>query len=190
MTKTVRLAIYFNDELRAVKELALPLVIGRSLDVNLTIPHPMVSRRHCLIYDDKGMIRLQDLGSLNGTYLGSQRVMGLVLDPGTEFLIGNIRFVFNPDVMLKTPDFPTAPDSDIVKAEVTLSPDAELPPPLPPLPSQPAVANGTPPSFIRPLPMAPFSQDAENGFLNFNDVIDLANVTDKEASTPPFGEFK
>ena len=189
MPKTVRLAIYFNDELRAVKELTLPFVIGRSNDANLTIPHPMVSRRHCLIFADEGVIRLQDLGSLNGTYIGSQRVMNLILQPESEFLIGNIRFVLNPDAMLQSPALPTAPDSDIVKAEIILNPADELPPPLPSTPSRPAVANSPAPSFIKPLSLPP---DKENsGLLELHDVIDLASVIDKEASTPPpLGEQK
>ena len=186
MPKTVRLAIYFNDELRAVKELAIQFVIGRSRDANLTIPHPMVSRRHCLIFEDKGVIRLQDLGSLNGTFLDAQRIMNLALVPGVEFMIGNIRFVFQPDDTLVSPDFPTDPDSDIVKAEVNLRSEAELPPPLPSTPSQPTVNNATTPSFIKPLSLPP---DEQNGILNLNNVIDLADISDKEAShPPPFGD--
>ena len=187
MPKTVRLAIYFNDELRAVKKLALPFVIGRSHDVNLTIPHPMVSRRHCLIFEDNGTIRLQDLGSLNGTYLDTQRIMTLELEPDSEFLIGNIRFVFNPTDTVQNPTSPTAPDSDIVKAEVNLSPRDDLPPPLPSTPPQPVAFNSTAPSFIKPLSLPP---DEKNGILVLNDVIDLANIPDKDASSPPLGEQK
>ena len=192
MPKTVKLAIYFNDELRAVKELILPFVIGRSNDANLTIPHPMVSRRHCLIFEDKGAIRLQDLGSLNGTYLGTERVMDLALKDGTEFLIGNIRFVFNPDDTLNAPILPEAPDSDIVKAEIVLSSeDDELPPPLPPTFLQPSVPAPTTPGFIKPLPSFSLnSDDDDNDVIGLNGVIDLAYIADKEATPPPFREQK
>ncbi|MCL2118111.1 MAG: FHA domain-containing protein [Planctomycetaceae bacterium] len=183
MPKTIKLAIYFNDELRAVKELALPFVIGRSHDANLTIPHPMVSRRHCLIFDDKGVVRLQDLGSLNGTWVGKERIMELVFEDGSEFLIGNIRFVFNPDDTVKMPAFPVAPDSDIVKANDVLSLSDELTPPLPPPASQPTMSRPAAPNFIKPLSFP--TDDGESGILKLNDVIDLADVIDKEASTPP-----
>lgn len=211
MSKTIRLAVYFDDELRATRELSVPFVIGRSRDVNLTISHPMVSRRHCLIYEEKGTFRLQDLGSLNGTYLGKDRVTELVLEDGSEFLIGNIRFVFNPADTVQSSVFLVSPDSDIVQADVMPEDSFDLPPPLPPLPQlgekpveaesptnipplketcPPVVSiSSTGPSFIKPLPSIP-SMDArnrivENDMVDLNNVIDLANVTDKEASTPP-----
>ena len=202
MSKTIRLAIYFDDELRAIKELVVPVVIGRSRDVNLTIPHPMVSRRHCFIYEEKGTVRLQDLGSLNGTYRGRERVTDLVLEDGTEFLIGNIRFVVNPADTVKSAIFPVSPGSDFVKTEIT--PD-DIPPPLPPLVIQPAEADSstnlpsaavisppaapvspTTPSFIKPLSLPPLPpQDAGNNVVDLSDVIDLASISDKEVSTPP-----
>ena len=173
MPKTVRLAVYFDNELRAVRELAVPFVIGRSHDANLTIPHPMVSRRHCRIFEENGMFHLQDLGSLNGTCLGQKRITDMELHAGTEFLIGNIRFVFNPADALESPEFPTVPDSDIVKAEVLLESPDDLPPPLPKLPS-----------FIKPLPQFSPTPDEENDKPEFHDVIDLADVTDKKTSSP------
>ena len=194
MPKTVRLAIYFNDELRAVRELAVPFVIGRSHDVNLTIPHPMVSRRHCRIFEESGTFILQDLGSLNGTSLGQERITDMELWAGAEFLIGNIRFVFNPADIPESPVFPPVSNSDIVKAEVILETPDVLPPPLPPyaanaskpivVPSSVAPPLSTTPSFIKPLPQFSPASDEEDGMLEFHDVIDLADIADKKTSSP------
>jgi len=192
--KTIRLAVYFNDELRVVRELDVPLVIGRSHDVNLTIPHPMVSRRHCRIFEENGTFRLQDLGSLNGTYFGQDRIANLDLRDGIEFLIGNIRFVFNPAIALTSPAFPSVPDSDIVKVEVLLESPDDLPPPLPPFFAnvpQPTVApppavqtSPTSPNFIKPLPQFSPIPDEGDDMLEFHDVIDLADIVDKKTSSP------
>ena len=185
MSKTIRLAIYFNDELRGVKELALPFVIGRSHDADITISHPMVSRRHCLVFDDQGTICLQDLGSLNGTWLGTERIMELELKNGSEFLIGSIRFVFNPHDLLQAPAMPTAPDSHIVQAEIVLNLEDELPPPLPRQFSQPPIAKPPTPGFIKPIPLFSLPPDGKDDILELNNVIDLASIVDKEASSPP-----
>ena len=195
MPKTVRLAVYFNNELRAIRELAVPFVIGRSHDANLTIPHPMVSRRHCLIFEENGMFCLQDLGSLNGTFHGQERITDLELRDGTEFLIGTIHFVFNPATTLEVPLLPAVSDSDIVKTEIILESLDDLPPPLPPgvaktpqpmpIPAPVAPAVQKSPAFIKPLPQFTSIQDGDINFPELNDVIDLAGVTDKEASTPP-----
>lgn len=190
MAKTIRLAVYFNDELRAVKELALPFVIGRSQDANLTISHPMVSRRHCLIFESKGSVRLQDLGSLNGTFLGDERVKDIALNDDDMFLIGNIRFVFNPPKEGSTGSNPSISESDLVDAEVILQPDDDnLPPPLPkalsPKQQEPKQGCPTVPSFIKPLPSFQDLDDEASGVIQIGDIIDLAQVDDKEAMPPP-----
>ena len=183
MSKTVRLAVYFNDELRTVKELAVPFVIGRSHDANLTIPHPMVSRRHCRIFEENGEFLLQDLGSLNGTCLGPERITNMELRDGTEFLIGSIRFVFNPVDLPDVPAFSTPPHSDIGKAEVIL----EIPDDLPPhLPKSPDFIKPLPksPGFIKPLPQFSPTPGEEDEISEFHDVIDLASITDKKTASP------
>ena len=242
MPKTIRLAVYFNDTLRAIRELTLPFVIGRSREANLTIPHPMVSRRHCLIFEDRGTTRMQDLGSLNGTFRGDERVQDITLQDGDEFLIGNIRFAVNPVldenavidqpkdgssfvdseiILVTSDDLPPplpAPQAGIPKpvSQPTQppklkKPPAAVPPPLPPqvqsvqpsvppIPPKPptpevstsgpltpiASGNPTTPSFIKPLPLSLTPDEGDNGIIELSDVIDLAKIADKQASTPRF----
>jgi predicted component of type VI protein secretion system len=66
----------------------VPVTIGRSRQAGLVVTHPMVSRRHCELYIVNGMLRVRDLGSLNGVFVGGKRVVDAPLPPQTEFSIG------------------------------------------------------------------------------------------------------
>lgn len=75
-------------------------VIGRATGNAVRIPSNDVSRRHCqlCIRDDK--VTVEDLGSLNGTYLNSKRVEGIrEVFPGDRIRIGPVTFLvaFVPD---------------------------------------------------------------------------------------------
>jgi predicted component of type VI protein secretion system len=73
--------------------LALPTVIGRSREANLTLPHPLVSRQHCELFEQEGMLHVRDLQSLNGTYVDSQRIdNSALLKPDQLLTIGNVTF--------------------------------------------------------------------------------------------------
>src|SRR5262245_42368052 len=49
-------------------------VIGRREDCDLRIPLGDVSRKHCRLVRDGDMLKVEDLGSSNGTYLNGRRV--------------------------------------------------------------------------------------------------------------------
>lgn len=71
----------------------LPTVIGRSRDADLTVAHPMISRRHCELFEADGLVKIRDLGSLNGTYIHGKRIeQEVVLRPNEEFTIGPLTF--------------------------------------------------------------------------------------------------
>lgn len=50
-------------------------VIGRSTDCDIVINHPTVSRRHCLITNEKGQYYISDLQSRNGVILNSKALL-------------------------------------------------------------------------------------------------------------------
>lgn len=50
------------------------LVIGRSLDADLNLSDPFLSRRHSRLFRDTGRLLVEDLGSRNGTQLNGQPV--------------------------------------------------------------------------------------------------------------------
>jgi hypothetical protein len=70
----------------------LPAVIGRGQEARLTIAHPMVSRRHCELFEKGGLLMVRDLGSLNGTVVAGRRIKESPLPPGGEFSIGPLSF--------------------------------------------------------------------------------------------------
>ena len=69
-----------------------PTVIGRSREAGVTVAHPMVSRRHCEIFEQDGLLMVRDLGSLNGTTMGGRRIKLAALPPEGEFAIGPVIF--------------------------------------------------------------------------------------------------
>jgi pSer/pThr/pTyr-binding forkhead associated (FHA) protein len=75
-------------------DLHLPAVIGRSRTTDVTLGHPLVSRRHCEVFEADGLLMLRDLGSLNGTFVGQTRLAEepALIHPGDEFSVGPVIF--------------------------------------------------------------------------------------------------
>jgi len=70
---------------------------GRSTKADIFLDDVTVSRRHAVFERlPDGRFEVRDLGSLNGTYLGGERVDRAVLSPGHEVLIGKYRLTFHP----------------------------------------------------------------------------------------------
>ena len=73
-------------------QLNLPCVLGRSRDASLPMPHPLVSRRHCELVERDGLLFVKDLGSTNGTFVGSERVDESYIRDGDLLTIGTVTF--------------------------------------------------------------------------------------------------
>jgi len=73
-------------------------VIGRREDCDLRIPLGEISRKHCRLIKDGDSLRLEDLGSSNGTYHNGTRIQKeATLAPGDQIQIGSVRFVVQID---------------------------------------------------------------------------------------------
>lgn len=84
-----------------------PAVIGRfdpekgPIEIDLgPLPEAVyISRKHArLEQDEAGVWTISDLGSSNGTFVlrsDFERVESAVLEDGSEFALGNVRFVFH-----------------------------------------------------------------------------------------------
>ena len=72
-------------------------VIGRREDCDLRIPLGDVSRKHCRLSLDGETIKVEDLGSSNGTYRNGDRVQQTELTAGDTLQIGPVVFVLQVD---------------------------------------------------------------------------------------------
>jgi len=65
------------------------ITIGRTKDNTVSLPGPLVSRRHATLDWVNGEWRLRDPGSTNGTFVNSQRVKLIGLTDGSRIVIGD-----------------------------------------------------------------------------------------------------
>jgi pSer/pThr/pTyr-binding forkhead associated (FHA) protein len=73
-----------------VKIKKLPSVVGRGDEADIRLRHPLVSRKHCEIFESGGVLKVRDLGSLNGTFVASARIKEAVLKPDQLITIGPV----------------------------------------------------------------------------------------------------
>ena len=89
---TDQLIVRFEGKIIQTLPLDMPVIrIGRTPENGLSLSHQMVSRAHAeLRMDPQGLI-LTDLGSSNGTFIGTQRLLPNqphIITDGTTFRIG------------------------------------------------------------------------------------------------------
>jgi len=70
------------------------MVIGRSKDTDIRVTGPNTSRRHARVYVKKGSVIVEDMGSLNGTYVNEQVVRRRELHDGDVLDVGGARLRF------------------------------------------------------------------------------------------------
>jgi ribosomal protein S27E len=68
--------------------------IGRSPDCGIFLDDVTVSRRHAVLLERDGAHVIEDLGSLNGTYVNRRRIDSAELSDGDEVQIGKYRLTF------------------------------------------------------------------------------------------------
>ena len=72
-------------------------VIGRREDSDFRIPLGEISRKHCRLIKDGTALRIEDLGSSNGTNVNGVRIQEAELSPGDTVQIGPVTFVVQID---------------------------------------------------------------------------------------------
>lgn len=88
-------------------------VVGRRQECDLCVPLMVVSRKHCEINQDQGILRIRDLGSRNGTFINDEKISEAVLNPGDKVKIGSVLFGIQIDGV---PAEMTATDSAILSS--------------------------------------------------------------------------
>ena len=69
-------------------------LIGRSPECEVFLDDVTVSRRHSVVAHGDSGFTIEDLGSLNGTFLNRSRIERGVLENGDEVQIGKYRLIF------------------------------------------------------------------------------------------------
>ena len=92
-------------------------VIGRREDCDLRIPLGEVSRKHCRLVRDGDVLKVEDLGSSNGTFLNAHRVQEALLSPGDSIQVGPVVFVLQVDG--------TPADDELSPVSIPVSADGE-----------------------------------------------------------------
>ena len=69
-------------------------LIGRSPDCEIFLDDVTVSRKHAVLHRRDDAFVIEDLGSLNGTYVNRERIDEVALQTGDEVQIGKFRLVF------------------------------------------------------------------------------------------------
>jgi len=92
------LVMFRNDgERRSFSITREMTVIGRRQDCDLMIPLGEISRKHCRLIRDDETLRLEDLGSSNGTFHNGKRVQEATLAAGDTIQVGPVSFVVQMD---------------------------------------------------------------------------------------------
>jgi pSer/pThr/pTyr-binding forkhead associated (FHA) protein len=68
--------------------------IGRSPDAGVFLDDVTVSRNHALVVKRRDGLYLDDLGSLNGTYVNRQRIESQKLQSGDDLQIGKYKLTY------------------------------------------------------------------------------------------------
>ncbi len=67
------------------------LIVGTSPDADLVLTDPTVSRLHAELSLLPSGVRIRDLGSTNGTFVGDSKIESIVLPAGSEVRVGKSR---------------------------------------------------------------------------------------------------
>jgi pSer/pThr/pTyr-binding forkhead associated (FHA) protein len=110
-------------------------VVGRAVGSAVRIPSAEVSRQHCVLRWQNGYLTVEDLGSLNGTFLNGSPVTGCqAVLPGDRVEVGPISFLVQYELTSEAVEHLRAGGEDQFEIvdEVVESDQPEEP--LPPLP--------------------------------------------------------
>jgi pSer/pThr/pTyr-binding forkhead associated (FHA) protein len=83
-----------NGKSQTYRLRAKETVIGRMKGCNLRVPSESVSRRHCKLIVRDDYVTVEDLASVNGTFVNGQMIAKpTIVHPGDRLTIGSITFL-------------------------------------------------------------------------------------------------
>jgi pSer/pThr/pTyr-binding forkhead associated (FHA) protein len=87
----------------------IQITIGRTVDNDVVLPDPGISRQHLSIRDKGGAYIVKDLGSSNGTQLNGQKIVEEVLKPGDQIRAGGALILFEGPIAESKAARPASP---------------------------------------------------------------------------------
>ena len=150
---------------RSIRLRSEQTVVGRRRDCGIRVVSREVSRRHCLLSYQNGYLSVEDLDSINGTYVNGQRIAARqMVRPGDRLEIGPAIFLVEYELTQKALDQISQPpasgddDDEIIEADLVTPEEKEL------LEVEPVEDDDV------PLPVEPVDQEV----LKFDDDPDSA----------------
>jgi len=92
MSLNAKLVVVGGEIKTAEIKLKLPSSIGRGRGTTIMLPHPLVSRQHCELFEANGKLMVRDLGSLNGTFVNNERITEAPIASGELLTVGTVTF--------------------------------------------------------------------------------------------------
>ncbi len=121
-------------------EVAGEMVLGRT-NADITIEDPLISRRHAIVRANDSTLEIEDLGSLNGTVVNSEKLEGpRRLQPGDVIMVGATTIEVEGSLIPSGSRTVLAASPPIVSEPTAIEPEAAAPPPPPPPPPSAATS--------------------------------------------------
>jgi pilus assembly protein CpaF len=189
-----------STKTREVRLRGAEIIVGRQRGCGLRIPSALVSRRHCRLRLQGSALTIEDLKSVNGSFLNGVRVYGTEeVRPGDQLEIGPVTFLVEyqqtdkaaratppprspqslPQAIPLQEPLPAAipiPDDDFVEA-IPLDDAGEKPTMLTPN-TAPAGDRATSPAAADEIPLE-FDQDEDWRLPEGQDLRDLLSSADE-----------
>jgi HD-GYP domain-containing protein (c-di-GMP phosphodiesterase class II) len=95
------------------------IIAGRTVQSDLQLDDPSVSRRHCSMTFDRGLLQIKDLESANGTYVNERQVREATARPGDLIRLGAaIIEIRDPAGIAQRPDQTVMVDESTVESVI------------------------------------------------------------------------
>lgn len=121
---------------------ARPVTIGRAPDNDIQIDNLAVSSHHARVLAEENRLVLEDLNSLNGTFVNNQKIQRVNLKQGDQILIGKHHVVIDMGGAVQAPAIPETRKVVAPKVEETMVLDTKKRKEL----LQQALVGGAPPA--------------------------------------------
>src|SRR5688500_508694 len=95
------------------------ITAGRTVQCDLQLDDPSVSRRHCSLTFDRGLLQIKDLDSANGTFVNERQIREATARPGDLIRLGAaIIEIRDPAGIAQRPDQTVMVDESTVESVI------------------------------------------------------------------------